>query len=92
MSAPAIPFALPDLTGAVNTADCVCMGFTVRETTGTTSARARLRTGAGVVLAEVTLLPEESVREWFGPGGILAQGGIYYELIAGTTSGGVFAR
>jgi class 3 adenylate cyclase len=71
------------------------MGFSVREAAGTPAAAAmRLRAGTatGTILATVTLSAGESVRDWFGPSGIQAAGGVYLELLSGTITGGVQTR
>lgn len=93
--AAATPTNLPGASGAVTGVDGRLMGFSVREAAATPAkASMRLRAGgaAGAILATVTLAPEESIRDWFGPNGITATGGVYYELVSGTITGGVQTR
>jgi hypothetical protein len=93
--APATPTNLPGASSAVTSVDGVLMGFSVREAAGTPAAAAmRLRAGSatGTILATVTLAAGESVRDWFGPNGITATGGVYFELVYGTITGGVQTR
>jgi hypothetical protein len=95
LAGPAAPVNLPGASGAVTAVDGRLMGFSVREAAGTPAKAAmRLRAGSatGAILATVTLAPEESVRDWFGPNGITATGGVYYELVSGTITGGVQTR
>lgn len=86
--------AIPGASGDITSSTGVLMGFTARETSGSAAAHFRLRvdTAAGVILATVYLAQNESVRDWFGPSGITATGGIYFELVSGAVAGGVFTR
>jgi hypothetical protein len=92
--APAVPANLPGTSGAITSATGVLMGVSARETTGTATAFFRLRAtnATGVILATVTLAAGESIRDWYGPGGIAAAGGVYYELVSGAVAGGVQTR
>lgn len=92
--AAALPVNLPGVSGAVTAVDGVLLGFSAKETTGSAPAAFRLRGGgvAGTVLSTVTLAGGESVRDWFGPSGIAAAGGVYFELVSGAVSGGVQTR
>jgi DNA uptake protein ComE-like DNA-binding protein len=94
LNSAARPTNLPGASGLV-IADTTLMGFSVREAAGTPAAAAmRLRAGTatGTILATVTLSAGESVRDWFGPSGIQAAGGVYLELLSGTITGGVQTR
>lgn len=62
------------------------IGFSARETTGTAGAVFNLRHGtsnAGALLATVSLGANESAREWWGPDGLAAAGGIWLERVSG---------
>jgi hypothetical protein len=66
------------------------MGFTVAETTGTAGAAVRLYSGTdntGTRLSTVALAANESVRDWFGPGGItVGASGVFVERVSGNTT------
>jgi hypothetical protein len=78
------PVAPADATGRL-------MGYAVRETTGTAGATALVRfrsgtTAAGTPLgAGVSLVANESVREWFAPNGITVPTAVFLERVSGTT-------
>lgn len=65
------------------------MGYAIRETSGTAGATVRLRSGttvSGTPLGSgVTLAPNESVREWFGPTGINVPTAVFLERVSGAT-------
>lgn len=90
----ATPTNLPGTAGLAVTGDTTLLGFSARETSGTATAFFRLRAGGvgGAILATVTLAASESVRDWFGPSGITATGGVYFELVTGAVAGGVQTR
>lgn len=70
------------------TANLRLLGFTSKEDTGSASAEFVLRHGTSASdppLAHVTLGSNESTRDWFGPGGMIASSGIYLDRISGTT-------
>jgi hypothetical protein len=94
MLAPSTPANLPGASGAITSATGVLMGLSARETSGTATAFFRLRAGGatGTILATVTLAANESIRDWYGPSGIQATGGVYFELVAGAVAGGVQTR
>jgi hypothetical protein len=63
------------------------MGFSVRETTGTTPALLNFRRGTSnidPIMVSITLGANESAREWYGPDGIAAAEGIWLERVTGT--------
>lgn len=65
------------------------VGFSARETTGTAGAVFNIRHGtsnAGALLVTVSLGPNESAREWYGPDGIAAASGLWLERVTGQTS------
>jgi hypothetical protein len=92
--AAATPVNIPGASGAITSTTGVLMGVSARETSGTATAFFRLRAGgvAGVILATVTLAASESIRDWYGPSGIAAAGGVYFELVSGAVAGGVQTR
>ncbi len=82
-------------TARPTTAAGALVGFSLRETTGTTDATVILRDGAdsaAPLVAVVQLAPGESVRDWFGPGGLGVSEGIYVHVSAGTIEGAVYLR
>lgn len=69
------------------------LGYALRETTGAANATVLLRDGAtadGAVVIPITLGPNESTRDWFGPGGISFGNGLFVEVAAGEVEGSVF--
>jgi hypothetical protein len=65
------------------------VGFSAKENAGSpANAEFILRHGtstAGTPLAFVKLGPNESVRDWFGPGGKIASSGVFLDRVSGTT-------
>jgi len=65
------------------------MGLSAKENAGSPAdAEFILRHGtstAGTPLAFVKLGPNESIRDWFGPGGLAAASGIFLDRVSGTT-------
>lgn len=78
---------------------CVYMGITIRETAGA-AAIVRIREGTingslavatgGRILDTISLLANESCREWYGPQGKFCNGDLYYEKVSGAVEGSVF--
>jgi hypothetical protein len=95
LNAAAHPTNLPGASGLV-IAETTLMGFSVKESTNVAGATAsmRLRAGnvTGAILATVTLAQNESTSDWYGPSGIAAAGGVYFELLSGSIAGGVQTR
>jgi hypothetical protein len=85
--------ALPGASGNVTNAPGRLLGFALRETAGA-AAVVRLRDvdGAGAILTTISLAPGESVRDWFGPGGLAVATRIYYEKVSGTIEGAVYSK
>lgn len=68
-------------------------GFSIRETTGSAAAVVEILNGeTGAMVASVSLLAGESVRDWFGPIGIGASAGLYLSRVSGTTKVSVYAN
>lgn len=65
------------------------LGFSGKEDAATPAeAEFVLRHGtsaAGTPLAHVNLGPNESIRDWFGPGGMAVASGIFLDRVSGTT-------
>ena len=81
--------AMPGASGVVVTSDNVhYQGFAVCETGGAV-AQFRVRSGSvtGLILDTIKLLAGESASAWYGPQGIFADGGLYFEKVAGTIEG-----
>lgn len=78
------PVAPADATGRL-------MGYAIRETTGTQGATAQVKFRSGTTVSGtplgsgVTLVANESVREWFGPAGITVPTAVFLERISGNT-------
>jgi hypothetical protein len=72
------------------------VGFSFRETTGLANALVYLREGENVtgdIIAVISLAPGESVRDWFGPGGInVGDRGLYVDVASGAIDGAVYLR
>ena len=84
VSAPAIVVGFPT----------ILMGYAVFESTGTAPASLFFLDGVGLngeLLFEVTLLANESVRDWFGPQGLECRGGVTVQGLTGSVKGSVFA-
>lgn len=66
------------------------LGFSVRETSGSASARIDIYSGtsaAGLLLDSVSLAANESTREWYGPQGFVCPNGIYVDEVSGEVAG-----
>ncbi len=69
------------------------LGFSLRETTGAAAALVYVRDGAdagGKLLSIVSLAAGESIRDWFGPGGLSVGAGVYLDVTAGQVEGAVY--
>jgi hypothetical protein len=68
-------------------------GFTVRETSGTTSALIRLfdnTAASGTILEEIALTASQTARELYPQdGALIASNGIYAQIVSGAVSGSV---
>ncbi|MCW2498134.1 hypothetical protein [Jatrophihabitans sp.] len=76
------------------TASGTLMGYALLNTGGaTTTVRFRDQDDQGDTLLVLTLAAGESVRDWFGPGGISIQSGLYVDLEDdATVEGSVYLR
>lgn len=81
-------------SGAIISRRAVYLGFSFRETAGTT-ATLKIYDGtsaAGTLLETVQLNANESRAEYYGPDGVSAERGIYVSVVAGTVEGSVRLR
>jgi hypothetical protein len=92
---PTVPVELTVLTGAdqvVSAYPVFYQGFTLVETSGTAGALVRIYDNAsapsGTILGLVSLSPFGSDREYYYPG-LMAQHGIYVDVVSGAISGSV---
>lgn len=72
---------------------CLLKGWAVRETAGVTNARLALRDGttaSGRRIVPISLLANESTRDWLSEEGIAFEQGVFFELVAGTIEGSVW--
>lgn len=81
-------------TPKATTSPSSLVGFALRNTSAVVSAEVLLRDGDadGDIVIPLTLAPSESVRDWFGPGGINLTHGLYVDVSAGAIDGAVFLR
>lgn len=81
-------------TARPTTSAAALIGFAIRETTGAAGATVLLREhdAAGDVIVPIKLGNGECRSEWFGPGGINVQAGLYVDVVAGAIDGSVFLR
>lgn len=69
------------------------VGFALRNTSTVVAATVVLRDGvAGDIVIPLELAPGESVRDWFGPGGLNLSQGLAVDVAAGAVDGTVFLR
>ena len=84
------PLSLPAASGQVEGRPGRLMGFAVRESSGAAGATFRLYSGGdanGQPVAPVSLSPNESTREWWGPNGVRCDAGLYFQLVGGSLEG-----
>lgn len=84
----ATPIALPTTSGAVTSRPCSYIGFSLRNTSTTTTALVELYDGpdtTGVLFETISLAPSESARESY-PNPEIRRSGIYAS-ITGTVVG-----
>lgn len=71
------------------------MGWALTESTGAAAAACELYDGndaTGQSLAPIQLGTNESIRDWFGAHGILAERGLYLNVTAGSVRGTLFVE
>ncbi len=90
----AIPFVLPAASRQITQRPCRLYGVGVTETTGQTSAAVQLIDGGdanGTLVTDITLVPSESTRDWYGQPGIRVRSGLFLNVLSGTVRGVVWA-
>ncbi len=91
-SAPAASTTSFSADAVISATPPVYRGVTVRETTGTTTARVLIydhaSAASGTVREAINRNAGESVREYY-PDGITASNGIYVDVVSGSVAGGV---
>lgn len=80
-------------TGAVLAGRGAYLGFTFRETGGTTTAVVKVFDNAsaasGTLLDTIAVPASTSARQWYGPQGKFAENGVYVSVSGGTVEGSV---
>ena len=90
---PAQPENVPTASASLISGRVLVFGYAVAETTGSATAALRLRDGtasSGTRILPIHLAANESVRDWFGPNGIVYQQGIYVEVVSGAIEGSIW--
>jgi len=67
-------------------------GFSIRETAGApavVSIYDNASTNSGTIIEQISLLANESAREFYGDGGVTTVNGIYFSVVSGTVAGSV---
>ena len=88
----AVSRQIPGASGAILTAPAHLSGWSVRETTGVSSALIRFRDGTDAgnpILLDISLAPGESARDFLTLP-IQATRAVYLELVSGTVTGNLF--
>jgi hypothetical protein len=83
----------PPADQTITTSDGRLMGWSLRESAGTPAVAAcNIREGSasGDIIAVLELAADSSSNVWFGPGGVNAVGGIYFDVVAGEITGAVY--
>lgn len=87
------PMALTGADQALTTNAGQYLGFSIRETTGTTSAAVRIydnaSAAAGTLLDTISLDPGESVADYYPGGGIRFVNGLFVKIVSGAIEGSV---
>lgn len=84
--------AVPQPVGGQVGGRVILMGWSIRETSGLAVASVIVRNGtdaSGMESASINLNASDSVRDWFGPRGILLDNG-YFPVVAGAVAGAVW--
>lgn len=72
----------------------IVTGWSFKETTNAAGASFNIRDGqdaSGRLVAPITLLTNESIRDLTGDGGLAFQSGIYIEVVSGSISGTIWS-
>lgn len=84
--------AVPQPVGGKVGGRVILMGWSIRETSGLAVASVIVHNGtdaSGLESASVNLNASDSVRDWFGPRGILLDNG-YFPVVTGAVAGAVW--
>jgi hypothetical protein len=89
-----LPFPASNQSAALSSKREVIGGWTFRETTGAAPADMQLIDGSsntGVIIAEITLSPGQSIRDVTGYLAVVCLRGIWVQVNSGTVRGSVWA-
>lgn len=89
-----IPIGAPAVSGQITQRPCRLYGFSLTETTGQTSAAVQLRDGGdanGALVSDISLVPAESTRDWYGQPGIRIESGLFLSVLSGAVRGSIWA-
>lgn len=89
----ALPIADTGNNKVLTNRPCRLYGFNFVESTGSAAAACRLVDGGdinGAAIAEISLTPGQSVRDWFGQPGILVESGLTLWVLSGGVRGTVW--
>lgn len=70
-------------------------GWSLAEPNGAFSAQITLRNGGdanGTMVADITLGPSESIRDWFGPHGVYCDSGLFKAITTGSVTGALWVE
>lgn len=90
----AIPFVVPATSRQITQRPCRLYGLGVTETTGQAGAAVQLIDGGdanGSLVTDISLVPSESTRDWYGQPGIRVRSGLFLSVLSGTVRGVVWA-
>lgn len=80
--------------GFLSAGNGLIAGFNLHETTGTASAFVKVHDGADAnapTMLFISLGPGESTRDWYFPGGLRYQSGLYIEIVSGAIEGVMYS-
>lgn len=92
-----IPISVPATVAGATfaTGPVRLMGWALKESTGAAAAAFELYDGTDTTaqsLAPVTLVANESIRDWFGTHGIICERGLFINVTAGSVRGTLFVE
>jgi hypothetical protein len=71
----------------------ILFGYSFTETTGGAVAEVQLLDGTdtgGAFITDITLLADESTRDWFGLPGLVFRNSLFVDVVAGSVAGAVW--
>ena len=81
----------PPADQTVTSGRSIYYGLTIRETAAAVASfNIRATSASGPIIDTVALPASGTVSHWFGPNGINAPGGIYFDVLAGAVAGSVY--